>query len=203
MLRGQLVLWALLATGCGGAAVQVGGAGAGVHAGGAGAEAGVTAVDPGARVAVTGAASDTGGETAGTSTPVAGAAASAAEGEAGDELLGACVPYALYVRYEAAPRTAAFDAGAKAFDRASAAYERARYLEAARGFMKAAEGFLAAGDEDDRRWAYGNAVWSWEMTGNLEEARIALLGAAARDPALAEELRQLAAELSVLCPPGR
>lgn len=107
---------------------------------------------------------------------------------------------ALYLRFEASPRSPAFDAAARAFDRATDAYRRGLFAEAARGFVKAAEGFLAAGDVSDRRWSYGNAVSAWERTNRLGEGRNALLEAATHDPELADELRAMVLDMRSVCP---
>lgn len=107
---------------------------------------------------------------------------------------------ALYVRFEASPRSAAFDAAARAFDRATEAYSRGFFADAARGFMKAAEGFLTAKDVSDRRWSYGNAISAWERTNHVGEGRMLLLDAATHDPELADELRAMVLDMSPVCP---
>ncbi len=107
---------------------------------------------------------------------------------------------ALYLRFEASPRSPAFDAAARAFDRATEAYSRRFFADAARGFMKAAEGFLAAEDLSDRRWSYGNAVSAWERTNQVGEGRMLLLDAATHDPELADELRAMVLDMTPVCP---
>lgn len=111
-----------------------------------------------------------------------------------------CLELGLFSRYEASPRSEAFDAAARAFDSAMADYRDKRYAEAARGFMAAAKSFLDEKDLDDRRWSYGNAVTAWEKANRLEEARAALVDAADRDAELAEQLRSMAAGLHSACP---
>ena len=107
---------------------------------------------------------------------------------------------ALYVRFEASPRSPSFDTAARAFDRATEAYSRGFFADAAHGFMKAAEGFLAAQDVSDRRWSYGNAVSAWERTNQVGKGRMALLDAATHDPVLADELRAMVLDMSPVCP---
>lgn len=109
---------------------------------------------------------------------------------------------ALYIRFEASPRTPAFDVAARTFDRATAAYSRGLFAEAALGFMKAAESFLLAEDVSDRRWSYGNAASAWEKANRVGEGQRALLDAATRDPELAGELRAMALDMTPACSPA-
>jgi len=107
---------------------------------------------------------------------------------------------ALYLRFEASPRSPAFDTAARAFDRATDAYRRGLFAEAARGFTKAAENFLVADDVSDRRWSYGNAVSAWERANRLGEGQQRLLDAATHDPELADELRAMVLDMRSVCP---
>jgi len=110
-----------------------------------------------------------------------------------------CPVYVLYGRFEAKPRTPSFDAAARAFDAALDEDRAGRHLSAAHGFTIAATHFLEAGDVEDRRWSYENAVSEWAMADRLDEARIALERAAATDPELAPEILRLRDELPTPC----
>jgi len=91
------------------------------------------------------------------------------------------------------------------FEAAEASYSAGRYRDAAQGFRSAAEALLdgrdlpqAAALERNRRIAYANMVVSWVTVDAVQTAREALERLAAADPALAAELRRIAARLPSL-----
>lgn len=97
------------------------------------------------------------------------------------------------------------EVAAAEFERAQADFEAKRFDHAALGFRGAALTLKTGGDlpeadelERNRRIAYANMVLSWlniDATDNTGKARVELEALAARDPALAEALRDIASRL--------
>lgn len=89
------------------------------------------------------------------------------------------------------------------FARATADYEAGRFAEAARGFLEAARtlrlgGPYADGFTGNRRYCYRNAASAFSAAGDIAGGRAALAAAAQDDPACADTLGELQAQLAPL-----
>jgi hypothetical protein len=87
------------------------------------------------------------------------------------------------------------------FARAKADYEARRFSEAARGFLEAARALRLEGPDADgfaanRRFCYRNAASALSAAGDITGGREALAAAAREDPACADTLSQLQADLA-------
>ena len=116
-----------------------------------------------------------------------------------------CVRPNLMLRTEAAPRSAAFDSGAKAFDLATKDWEKRRYAQAARRFMEASAFFAHDGNaEGNWKYAWQNAALAFEAANKVDEGKAAFEAAAAKETNSehAAALRAAAAKLdaSGACP---
>ncbi|HEX3483044.1 MAG TPA: hypothetical protein VHT91_48875 [Kofleriaceae bacterium] len=89
------------------------------------------------------------------------------------------------------------------FARATADYEARRFAEAARGFLEAARtlrlgGPYADGFTGNRRYCYRNAASAFSAASDIAGGRAALAAAAQEDPACADTLGELQAQLAPL-----
>lgn len=89
------------------------------------------------------------------------------------------------------------------FSRAKADYEARRFSEAARGFLAAARALRLGGPYADaftgnRRFCYRNAASAFSAAGDIAGGRAALASAAREDPACADTLGELQADLAPL-----
>ena len=89
------------------------------------------------------------------------------------------------------------------FARAKGDYEARRFADAAGGFLEAARalrlgGPYADGFTGNRRFCYRNAASAFSAAGDIAGGREALAAAAREDPACADTLRELQANLAPL-----
>jgi hypothetical protein len=101
------------------------------------------------------------------------------------------------------PLPPALATGEALFAQARADYQARRYAEAAQGFLAAAralriEGRLADSFTGNRRFCYRNAAAAFSAAGDITGGREALAAAALEDPACADTLRELQANLAPL-----
>jgi hypothetical protein len=89
------------------------------------------------------------------------------------------------------------------FARATADYQAGRFAVAAQGFLEAARalrlgGPYADGFTGNRRYCYRNAASAFSAAGDIAGGRAALAAAAQEDPACADTLGELKAQLAPL-----